>query len=271
MNAISVLHVDDDRAIADLTAASLERVDHRIEVQTAETAAEGLAVLGEDRIDCVVSDYDMPEMNGPAFLGAVREDHPELSFIPFTSKGSEEIASEAISAGVTDYLHNHPAATETNLWSIESRMPFPTTWRSPASEHARIIDEVPKTITAVIAADDPTGVFEAACCSIAAADPYCVAIAIDPAEEGASLEPTCWASEDRGFLDVVREVGVSLDVVQEVGVSLEDGPRGRGLGGRGEDRRDPDRTDPADDSAFEPWRDHAKSWGFESLAAVPLQ
>jgi PAS domain S-box-containing protein len=37
-------------------------------------------------------------------LQAVRADHPDLPFILFTGKGSEEIASEAISAGVTDYL-----------------------------------------------------------------------------------------------------------------------------------------------------------------------
>jgi PAS domain S-box-containing protein len=46
----------------------------------------------------------MPEQNGLEFLHTVRETHPELPFILFTGKGSEEIASEAISAGVTDYL-----------------------------------------------------------------------------------------------------------------------------------------------------------------------
>jgi PAS domain S-box len=46
----------------------------------------------------------MPDQNGLEFLRTVRETHPELPFILFTGKGSEEIASEAISAGVTDYL-----------------------------------------------------------------------------------------------------------------------------------------------------------------------
>jgi PAS domain S-box-containing protein len=55
-------------------------------------------------VDCIVSDYDMPGRNGLAFLDAVREDHPNLPFILFTGKGNEEIASRAISAGVTDYL-----------------------------------------------------------------------------------------------------------------------------------------------------------------------
>jgi len=46
----------------------------------------------------------MPRTDGLEFLEAVRADYPDLPFILFTGKGSEEIASEAISSGVTDYL-----------------------------------------------------------------------------------------------------------------------------------------------------------------------
>ncbi|MFB6353443.1 MAG: PAS domain S-box protein, partial [Halobacteriales archaeon] len=50
------------------------------------------------------SDYEMPGRNGIEFLETVRETHPELPFILYTGKGSEEVASDAISAGVTDYI-----------------------------------------------------------------------------------------------------------------------------------------------------------------------
>jgi PAS domain S-box-containing protein len=99
-----VLHVDDDEDFADLTAIYLERVDDRLAVETATSVAEGLDLLAENDVDCVVSDHDMPGRNGIDFLGAVRERYPDLPFILFTGKGSEEIASKAISAGVTDYL-----------------------------------------------------------------------------------------------------------------------------------------------------------------------
>lgn len=46
----------------------------------------------------------MPGPNGIEFLEAVRERDPDLPFILYTGKGSESVASEAISAGVTDYL-----------------------------------------------------------------------------------------------------------------------------------------------------------------------
>ncbi|MDS0219975.1 PAS domain S-box protein [Haloarcula sp. S1AR25-5A] len=101
---IRVLHVDDDPDFVAVAADSLEAADDRISVETATSARRGLDRLAEDGFDAVVSDYDMPEMNGIELLDAIRETDPDLPFILFTGKGSEEVASEAISMGVTDYL-----------------------------------------------------------------------------------------------------------------------------------------------------------------------
>ena len=100
---ITVLHVDDDPEFADLTAAFLERENDRLSVESAPSVDDGLRRLDDD-VDCVVSDYDMPERDGLEFFEAVREEYPDLPFVLFTGKGSEEVASEALSAGVTDYL-----------------------------------------------------------------------------------------------------------------------------------------------------------------------
>lgn len=99
-----ILHVDDEPDLADLTATFLHRENDSFTVDTATTVSEGLDRLNEAHFDCIVSDFDMPGQNGVEFLKAVREEHPELPFILFTGKGSEEVASDAISAGVTDYL-----------------------------------------------------------------------------------------------------------------------------------------------------------------------
>ncbi|MFB6281060.1 MAG: response regulator, partial [Haloferacaceae archaeon] len=100
---IRILHVDDEPDFADLAASFLERENDRFVVETATSASDGLDRLADDRFDCIVSDYDMPGRNGIEFLETVREDHPELPFVLYTGKGSEEVASDAISAGVTDY------------------------------------------------------------------------------------------------------------------------------------------------------------------------
>ena len=103
-DTIRVLHVDDEPGFAELAAEFLERAEDTFVVETATDATEGMARLDAGDVDCVVSDYEMPGMNGIEFLAAVREDHPDLPFVLFTGKGSEEVASDAISAGVTDYL-----------------------------------------------------------------------------------------------------------------------------------------------------------------------
>jgi PAS domain S-box-containing protein len=102
--SISVLCVDDEPGLADLTATFLKQFDGRFSTSTALSAQEGLDYLDENNVDCVVSDYDMPALDGLAFLEAVRATNPDLPFILFTGRGSEEIASDAISAGVSDYM-----------------------------------------------------------------------------------------------------------------------------------------------------------------------
>ena len=112
---IRILHVDDEPSITDLTATFLEREDDQFSVETATSADEGLQHLGDRPPDCIVSDYNMPGMDGLEFLQAVRDDYPDLPFILFTGKGSEEVASDAISADVTDYLQKKSGTEQYKL------------------------------------------------------------------------------------------------------------------------------------------------------------
>ncbi|WP_123622702.1 GAF domain-containing protein [Halorubrum sp. CSM-61] len=99
-----VLLVDDEPGAADLAATHVERLVDGVETVTRTAPADALDVVREERVDCVVSDYNMPETDGLELLEEVRSIDPGLPFVLFTGRGSEEIASEAISAGVTDYL-----------------------------------------------------------------------------------------------------------------------------------------------------------------------
>ncbi|MGB9966335.1 PAS domain S-box protein [Halobacterium hubeiense] len=112
--SIRVLHVDDEPDFADLTATFLEREDDRITVQTANNAREALEYLRDTdvNVDCIVSDHDMPGQTGIEFLQTVRQDHTDLPFILYTGKGSEAVASDAVSAGVTDYLQKEGGTSQ---------------------------------------------------------------------------------------------------------------------------------------------------------------
>jgi PAS domain S-box-containing protein len=101
---VTVLHVDDEPGLCEVVADFLEHWHDWLDVETANSASAGLERVRQNSIDCVVSDYDMPEKNGLEFLQSIRETGSDLPFILYTGKGSEEIASEAISAGVDDYL-----------------------------------------------------------------------------------------------------------------------------------------------------------------------
>jgi len=101
---IHVLHVDED---PDVAANRLEREADRFTVEVAVNADAGMDRIADEDFDCIVSDRDLPGRNGLEFLKAVREEYPDLPFIIFSEVDFGEVAGDAISAGVTDYLRKH--------------------------------------------------------------------------------------------------------------------------------------------------------------------
>lgn len=102
--SIRILCVDDEPDFANMLTTRLEREDEEFEAESSRTPTEALETLKNETFDCVVSDHDMSGTDGIEFLELIREAGLDLPFILFTGDGSEEVASEAISAGVTDYV-----------------------------------------------------------------------------------------------------------------------------------------------------------------------
>ncbi|MFB6151601.1 MAG: response regulator [Haloarculaceae archaeon] len=90
-----VLVVDDEREIASLVAQYLHRLDGDLTVHVEVDPADALDALEREPVDCVVSDYDMPRMDGLSLLGAVRERKGGIPFVLFTGAGDEQVASRA--------------------------------------------------------------------------------------------------------------------------------------------------------------------------------
>lgn len=108
---IKVLYVDDEDVLLDICKLFLERSGD-IVVDVFPSVKEADKALHQTKYDAVISDYQMPEMNGIGFLRKLRSEGNKIPFILFTGKGREEIIIEAFNSGANLYLQKggNPAA-----------------------------------------------------------------------------------------------------------------------------------------------------------------
>ncbi|WP_439026921.1 PAS domain-containing protein [Haloarchaeobius sp. DT45] len=118
MSGLLVLYVDGDPDTRRTTGQSLA-ADDAVECLTTSSADDALAELGGTHVDCIVSDYELASQTGIDLLHAVRDRRPDLPFVLYTDAGSETIASEAIQAGVTEYV---PRRDTTDVDDLLSRI-----------------------------------------------------------------------------------------------------------------------------------------------------
>lgn len=98
----NVLVVDDSATQATQIAAILK---HRgADVRTAGNGVEALAALQEQLPDVVVTDMQMPELNGVELIRKMQSDFPLVPSILVTAFGSEGLAAEALGVGAANYI-----------------------------------------------------------------------------------------------------------------------------------------------------------------------
>ena len=100
-----VLVVDDSAVMRQIIKKNLKELGFG-ELSEAENGAAGLKKAGEEPIDLIVSDWNMPNMTGLEFLKAVRADDnlKGIAFIMVTSESDKEKIMEAVKAGVNQYI-----------------------------------------------------------------------------------------------------------------------------------------------------------------------
>jgi len=102
-NRIRVLHVDDDESQLEMTKLFLEQLGDGFQVKSELSANAALRELEQGKFDCVVIDFKMPEMNGVELARMIRK-LSDVPIILYTGQGSEEVAEEAFSVGINDYI-----------------------------------------------------------------------------------------------------------------------------------------------------------------------
>lgn len=74
-------------------------------VDLATNGTEALELLRRERVNLVISDINMPDMNGIAFLREISRHFPSTSVIMITAYGGVESYLEAMNLGAIEYLH----------------------------------------------------------------------------------------------------------------------------------------------------------------------
>ena len=100
---IKILYVDDECFLHDPFKLYMEK-DGEFMVDALDSATKALERLSSGHYDAVVSDYQMPGMDGIGFLKHLRSRDRKIPFILFTGRGREEVAIEALNSGADFYL-----------------------------------------------------------------------------------------------------------------------------------------------------------------------
>jgi PAS domain S-box-containing protein len=255
----NILYVDDEQSLLEIGKLFLEEGGlFTVDIITSARAA--LALMETKTYDAIVSDYQMPFMDGIGLLKTVRSLGNTIPFILFTGRGREEIVIQALNEGANFYLQkggdpdaqfaelshkiqtaieHHRAAEKiqslNRLYSVLSAT-------SKAIFHIRTASDFFPEICRILV---ETGGFRMAW--IGLADPY-----------HCSIPPVAHAGHVDGYLD-------------DINISTEDVPRGRGPTGTAyREGKYYFSNDIERDPRMEPWRENALKRGYRSNAAFPF-
>ena len=107
MSEIRTLIVDDSSVMRKIVERSLRQagIDQMV-VYEAGNGAEGLDVLKSKNVDLILSDINMPSMDGLEFLRQIRAQNlaPGVPVVMITTESSEEHVKQAILAGARGYI-----------------------------------------------------------------------------------------------------------------------------------------------------------------------
>ena len=109
----TVLIVDDSRTTQMLVRTTLQRIPE-LQFRSAENGREALTLLEREAVDLMVTDINMPEMDGIALVREVRKKRTreQLPIVIITAKGEEEARGEGMSLGANAYILKPLSARE---------------------------------------------------------------------------------------------------------------------------------------------------------------
>jgi PAS domain S-box-containing protein len=256
---ISVLYVDDESGFLEVGKSYLEQTNE-FAVTTAPSASVALDRLKSNGIQAIVSDYQMPGIDGIEFLKQVRAIDKTLPFILFTGKGREEIAIEAFENGADFYLQKG-GASRPQFAELMLKIRIAVDHRRDKAQVTtvnRLYTVLSETNKAIVRIHDKTELLHEICRIVVDNGGFMMAWAGFVNENKHIIEPVATAGHNEGFLD-------------SIAISIDDTPCGRGPTGTAFRKRIFNVcNDIENDPKTAPWRNVALERGYRSLAAFPF-
>ncbi len=97
-----ILHVDGSRDFLNLFVCKFKDI---LDITSTLDSDSALKILGSDKFNVVITDYELPDINGLELLKIIKVKYPELSVIFYTGQGNALIVREAFIAGADDYFN----------------------------------------------------------------------------------------------------------------------------------------------------------------------
>jgi len=100
-NQVYVLVIDDDPVFRNLLRSILKE---RVSVFAVEAPSIAFTILKNEKIDLIICDFKLPEMNGLQVLGKVKEEYPDIEVIMISSAGDMDAVITALRKGAADFI-----------------------------------------------------------------------------------------------------------------------------------------------------------------------
>ena len=123
---IRIIHVDDETTQLKIAKIFIEKIDPGMKVISTNSPREVIDLL-EENVDCIVSAYQMPELNGIDLTKQIRP-ISNIPIILYTGRGSEDVAAEAFAAGVDDYIKKEVDSTHYQVLAKSIRTSVEKFW-----------------------------------------------------------------------------------------------------------------------------------------------
>jgi signal transduction histidine kinase/DNA-binding response OmpR family regulator len=142
-SSIRILYLEDNPVDVELSRAVLEKDGLKYEMTVVDTREDYVAALEAGGYDLILADYQLPSFDGMAALEIARENYSWLPFIFVSGAMGEEIATESLKRGATDYLLKErlarlPGSMRRALVEAEERRRL----RNAEAEREKLLEEL---------------------------------------------------------------------------------------------------------------------------------